>query len=108
MCFYYGDKLWYAGHKELNEEDDSFTEYSQEGIENFDFYTYRRNMIGGKEENKYRYRLESESFKSKKGLDFTFNFPVFKSRNESGSFKIYWKDKLIGQFKIKDGKAVKQ
>ncbi|WP_339887017.1 hypothetical protein [uncultured Flavobacterium sp.] len=105
--FYYGDKEWYADHMELDEnENDSFTEYSQDGIENFDFYTFMRNILGSKKEKKYRYRLVPENFKSKSGLKFTYQFPVFKNRNDSGNFKIYWKDKLIGEFKIKDGKAV--
>lgn len=107
--FYYGDKEWYASHEELVEnEEDSFTKYSQEGIENYDFYSYPRNKIGVKKEKKYRYRLVPESFKSKKGLNFTFHFPVFKTRKDSGHFKIYWKDKVIGEFKIKNGEPIKQ
>lgn len=106
--FYYGDNEWYANLKIFNEnEEDPFTKYSQDGIENFDFYSYPTNMLGIKKENKYRYRLVPESFKSKKGLNFTFHFPIFKSRKESGHFKIYWKDKVIGEFKIKDGEAIK-
>ncbi|WP_338378961.1 hypothetical protein [uncultured Flavobacterium sp.] len=105
---YYGDKEWYADSKELVEnEEDSFTEYSQDGIENYDFYSYFRNIVGGKKDKKLRYRLVPENFKSKGGLNFTFQFPVFKERKESGNFKIYWKDKEIGEFKIKDGKAIK-
>ena len=106
--FYYGDKEWYADSKELVEnEEDSFTEYSQDGIENFDFYSFPRNIVGSKKEKKWRYRLVSENFKSKSGLNFTFQFPVFKERKETGNFKIYWKDKVIGEIKIKDGKAIK-
>ena len=107
--FYYGDKEWYADLKELNEnEEDSFIKYSQDGIENYDFYSYLRNKIGIKKEKKIRYRLVPESFKSKRGLHFTFHFPAFKTRKDSGHFKIYWKSKVIGEFKIKNGEPIKQ
>lgn len=99
--------FYYDSSIELNENiEDAFTKYSQDGIENFDFYVHPRNKIGIKNEKKYRYRIGYDTFKSKSGMKFIFNFPIFKRRNESGNFKIYWKKNLIGEFKIKDGEAI--
>ena len=93
---------WFAEKIELTESEDPFIRYSQTGIENFDFYSKANatNVNG-----KIRYRLKPEAFKSR-NLKLTFSFPIFKTQEDSGNFEIYWKDKVIGEFKIKDGVPV--
>jgi hypothetical protein len=93
---------WFAAKIELIENEDPFIKYSQNGIENFDFYS--ETLVDNLNE-KYRYRLKPEAFKSN-NLKLTFSFPIFKTQKDSGNFKIYWKDKVIGEFKIKDGVPV--
>lgn len=93
---------WFADKIELIENEDPFIRYSQNRIENFDFYS--KEFVANLDE-KCRYRLKPEAFKSN-NLKLTFSFPIFKTQKDSGNFKIYWKDKIIGEFKIKDGVPV--
>jgi hypothetical protein len=100
----------YASTANLKEYkyEDTFTKNSLEGIENYDFFLYDRNIITLKKRKKpkYRYRIKPNNFKIKKGLKLNFRFPAFKTRKDSGNFKIYWKKELIGIFKILDGKPI--
>jgi hypothetical protein len=101
---------WYSTSIKLEDYkyEDTFLKYSQKGIEDYDFYVYPTNKarIKNKKKPKYRYRIERESFKKKNGIKLSLSFPAFKTRKDSGNFKIYWKDKLIGEFKIVNGKPV--
>ena len=102
---------WFSKSIPLEEykNEDTFLKYSQEGITDYDFYVYPKTLgsIKNKNKSKFRYRIEPDSFKKKSGMKFAFSFPAFKSRKDTGNFKIYWKDKMIGEFKIVNGKASK-
>ena len=100
----------YIINKPINEyfNEDTFTKHSQDGIENFDFYIYPTTAVSTKNKSKpkYRYRMMPGCFKKKKGVELFFSFPAFKTRKDSGNFKIYWKQKMIGEFKILNGQPV--
>ncbi|HEU0137945.1 MAG TPA: hypothetical protein VFQ50_11695, partial [Flavobacterium sp.] len=74
---------WFADKVVLIESEDSFNKYSQEGIENFDFYS-KVDAINFQTNKKNKYRLKPEAFKRKANLKLTFSFPVFKTPNDSG------------------------
>ncbi len=99
---------WYANSIKLEEYEyeDAFAKYSLEGIEDFDFFVFptTKASFKNRKKPKYRYRMEPEHFKAKKGLRLYLSFPAFKTRKDSGNFRIYWKKELIGEFKIQDGK----
>ena len=108
VSIYHGE--WYANSIKLEDykDEDAFLKYSQEGIENFDFFVYptTKASFKNRKKPKFRYRMEPEHFKSKRGLKLYLSFPTFKTKKESGHFKVYWKQKLIGEFKILNGKPV--
>ena len=101
---------WYANSIKLEEYEyeDTFKKYSLDGIEDFDFFVYptTKASFKNRKKPKYRYRIEPEHFKRKKGLRLYISFPAFKSREDSGNFKIYWKKEVIGEFKIINGKSI--
>ncbi|CAM1369399.1 hypothetical protein [Tenacibaculum xiamenense] len=94
---------WYSSKIKLKEfkSQDNFINNSLDGIKNFDFYVYH--SFGGrinKKKPKYRYRLETANFRRKKGLKLIFIFPALKEKKSPTNFEIYWKKKLVGQFKM--------
>ncbi len=100
----------YVIDKPLDEyvNEDTFTKYSQDGLENFDFYVYPTTAVATKNKRKpkYRYRMMPGCFKKKKGVELFISFPAFKTRQDSGNFKIYWKQKMIGEFSLVNGKPI--
>ncbi len=90
------------------EYEDTFLKYSQEGIEDFDHYKYEVSVVSTKKKHKpkIRLRIKPEHFKKKRGLNFRVSFPAAKTKKPSGKYKIYWKDKIIGQFKLKNGSPI--
>ncbi len=98
----------YQTRLENFKREDNFIKYSQDGITNYKQYrTYfysDRNLPN----TEHRFDLESFRPKRKKGyIEFRFLFPAFKTKKDSGEFLIYWKDKLIGEFNIYEGKTKK-
>ncbi len=84
--------------------EDNFLKYSQNGIENFKQYRTYYYSDRGKNNSEHRFDIDSFSPAKKKGFrKFYFLFPALKSKKDSGEYLIYWKDKLIGEFKIVNG-----
>jgi len=77
--------------------EDTFIKYSQEGIENFDPYEYGINSVGGLKKESARKRLMPVLVEASKKKYKKVHFFFAAELDNSGSFSIYWKDKLIGE-----------